>query len=255
MVVRHRIVTLAETGSTNADAMRLALAGEALPLWVRADRQTAGRGRAGRSWHSGPENLQASLAIHCDAQLQKASELSLLAGIAVVDAIRAISPLADNRSLRLKWPNDVLIGPAKAGGILLETTTARREPGFLAVIGFGVNVGASPSDLGRATASLVDGGFVTTPEQLLDALADQCAAWLQRWDCGKGFADIKAAWMERAGPLGEALTITTASGPVSGTYLGLSDTGGLVADLGGTIETITFGDVFLIAPQQQSDGQ
>lgn len=256
---RHRIVHLAETGSTNADAMRFALAGEELPLWVSAERQTAGRGRAGRSWVSDTGNLQASLAIACDAPLQNAGQLSLLAGIALVDAIRAISPLAETSGLRLKWPNDLLIGPAKAGGILLETTTARGElghkPGFLAVIGFGVNVTSCPGDLGRATASLADFDAALTRDELLDSLADQSDAWLARWNGGRNFADIRLAWIARAGLVGEAITIQTPSGPMAATYQGLSDTGALLADAGGTLQTISYGDVFLIAPTQQSSGQ
>ena len=89
-----RIIQLDETGSTNADAMRLALAGEPLPLWVAAKRQTAGRGRAGRSWISGAGNLQASLAVVCAAPLGSAGQLSLVAGISAFDAVRLTSALA-----------------------------------------------------------------------------------------------------------------------------------------------------------------
>jgi BirA family transcriptional regulator, biotin operon repressor / biotin---[acetyl-CoA-carboxylase] ligase len=251
----HRIIRLTETGSTNADAMRMALAGEALPLWVSAERQVSGRGRAGRTWLAMPGNLQASLAFTSTAPLQRAGELSLVAGIALIDAIRTISPLAEQCKLRLKWPNDLLIGTAKAGGILVETTTARGEPssepslqpGFLAVLGFGLNVETSPADAGRVTASLGQSGIVTPAETVLDALADQCDAWIKRWDNGKGFADVRAAWMQRAGALGEPIQIQTASGPVSGTYQGLAPSGALLAEVNGRTETITYGDVELIA--------
>src|SRR6185437_573813 len=139
-----RILHLRETGSTNADAMRLALKGEDLPLWVIADRQTAGRGRAGRSWVSPTGNLYASLAICCAAPIEKAGQLSLVAGISLFDAIRATTGLAPDAGLRLKWPNDVLLGLAKMGGILVESTSARGSPGFLAVLGFGVNIDNAP---------------------------------------------------------------------------------------------------------------
>lgn len=258
---QHRIVHLAETGSTNADAMRFALAGEALPLWVAAERQTSGRGRAGRTWSSEPGNLQASLAFASAAPLQKAGELSLLAGIALIDAIRSISPLAEMRRLRLKWPNDVLIGPAKAGGILVETTTARGEAsfpqgqGFLAVIGFGLNVASCPDDLGRAATALAREGIATTPAAVLDALASQCAEWIGRWDDGRGFDAVRQAWMARAGVIGEAITVNTASGPVAATYEGLDATGALLAGIGGRTQTITYGDVALIAPTAEGTEQ
>ncbi|MEQ1670658.1 MAG: biotin--[acetyl-CoA-carboxylase] ligase [Hyphomicrobium sp.] len=259
---RHRIVRLTETGSTNADAMRLALTGEELPLWVTAGRQTGGRGRSGRTWVSDPENLQASLAFAASAPLQKAGELSLLAGIAVIEAIRATSPLADRTGLRLKWPNDLLIGPAKAGGILVETTTARtmahREPhfkgGFLAVIGVGLNVATCPEDTGRAVTSLALNGLAVTPAEVLYALADQCDAWIARWDEGRGFEQIRDAWMARAGAFGEAISVQTDTGLLTGTYQGLAPSGALLAEVAGRIETITYGDVALIAPTDKGSG-
>lgn len=258
---RHRIIRLSETGSTNADAMRFALAGEALPLWVLAERQTAGRGRAGRAWASMPGNLQSSLAIASKAPLQRAGELSLIAGIAAFEAIRSMSPLAERSGLRLKWPNDVLIANAKAGGVLVETTVARGEPafqngaGFLAIIGFGLNVATGPGELGRAVTSLAEHGIAATPDKILEILADQCDAWIARWDDGEAFADIRQAWMVRAGAIGEAITVQTASGPVTGTYQGLAPSGALLAEIAGRIETITYGDVALIAPTHKGSGQ
>lgn len=252
---QHRIVHLAETGSTNDDAMRFALKGEALPLWVTADRQTTGKGRAGRAWTSEPGNLQASLAITSAAPLNRAGELSLLAGIALIDAIRDVSPLAETSRLRLKWPNDVLVGPAKAGGILVETTTARGEPGFLAVIGFGLNIASYPQDLGRAATSLAKEGTSVTPDTVLAALAHQCSNWIARWDEGRGFESIRQAWMSRAGVLGEAITVNSTSGPVAATYQGLDETGALLANIGGRLQTITYGDVALIAPTDKGMAQ
>ena len=251
---RHRIIRLSDTGSTNADAMRLALSGEALPVWVTAERQSAGRGRAGRDWVSGPGNLQASLALTCQAPLQNAGELSLLAGIALVDAIRTISPLAQTAGLRLKWPNDLLIGTSKAGGILVETTTARGEPGFLALIGFGLNVVTCPGDLGRAVTSLAQSGLDVEREDVLGALADQCSTWIERWENGRAFSVVRDAWLSRAGSIGEPITIQTASGPVSGTYQGLAPSGALLAAIAGRIETISYGDVALIAPTGKGNG-
>jgi BirA family transcriptional regulator, biotin operon repressor / biotin---[acetyl-CoA-carboxylase] ligase len=258
----HRIIRLTETGSTNADAMRLALAGEALPLWVTAERQSAGRGRAGRSWVSEPGNLQASLAFGAKAPLQKAGELSLVAGIALIDAIRTISPLAERSGLRLKWPNDLLSVTAKAGGILVETTTSHGkpslqhslQPGFLAVLGFGLNIATCPADTGRATAALAQSGIDVTPDQVLSSLADQCDAWIGRWNDGRGFNDIRDAWMQRAGTIGEAITVQTASGPVTGTYQGLAPSGALLAEVAGQVETITYGDVALIGPSGEGNG-
>lgn len=240
-----RVIHLAETASTNADAMRLALAGESLPLWVSANRQTAGRGRAGRTWVSEPGNLQASVAVTTLAPLKEAGALSLIAGIALIDAIKSCAPLAERLPIRLKWPNDVLIGAAKAGGILVETTTVRGEPGFLAVIGFGMNLKNWPENLGRDATALADHAIDLAPDALIATLAATSTKWLDSWDEGRGFAAIRSAWMDRAGPIGEAITVNTASGPVSATYRGLASSGALLAEIDGREQTISYGDVLL----------
>src|SRR5262245_60658958 len=115
----HNVVTFPTLDSTNAEALRRALAGEMGPLWIVAERQTGGRGRSGRSWLSEPGNLHASLLTVLPVSAPEAAQLSLVAGVAAVDAIRVAMSLPKDDALRLKWPNDVLITRAKAGGILV----------------------------------------------------------------------------------------------------------------------------------------
>jgi BirA family transcriptional regulator, biotin operon repressor / biotin---[acetyl-CoA-carboxylase] ligase len=250
---RHRIVNVAETGSTNKDAMRLALAGEALPLWVSAERQTAGRGRAGRLWISERGNLHASLAVISHAPLARAGELALVAGLALFDTVRATMPLVETIGLRLKWPNDLLIGSAKAGGILVESTTARGEPGFLAVIGFGLNIATCPGDLGRSVTALARHGSAPAISDVLSVLCDQSQSWIAAWDQGRNFDEIRSAWLARGGPIGEPISVQTQSGLVSGTFKGLSASGALLAEVGGQTQTITHGDVSLVAETGKDD--
>lgn len=240
-----RIIHIDETGSTNADAMRLAVNGEDLPLWVIADRQTAGRGRQGRTWVSPKGNLYASLAFCCPAPIERAGQLSLVAGISLFEAIRTSTDLAQDAGLRLKWPNDVLIGAAKMGGILVESTSARGSPGFLAVIGFGVNVVSAPDDLDRQATALGRHGNAPSPNALLMALSDQVSRWLEVWDGSENFPDIRRAWIERAGSIGEPITVNSVDGRISGRYQGLSETGALLAEVNGQIREISHGDVAL----------
>lgn len=240
-----RILHIDETDSTNADAMRLALKGEALPLWVIADRQTAGRGRAGRSWASPKGNLYTSIAFCCSAPMEKAGQLSLLAGISLFEAIRVSVDLAQDAPLRLKWPNDILMGTAKMGGILVESTSARGSPGFLAIVGFGLNLSSHPDDLGRAATSLACHAPVQAPTTLLDALTAQFPTWLDVWKNGDDFAAVRRAWMERAGPVGEPITVNAPTGPISGTYRGLAESGALLAEVNGQVREINHGDVAL----------
>ncbi len=251
----HTTIRLSETASTNQDALRLALAGEKLPLWVSAERQSAGRGRSGRTWVSVAGNLHASVAISVAAPPALAGQLALVSGLALYEAVRAAAPPAKKMDLRLKWPNDLLIGAAKVGGILVESTTVGDKAGIIAVIGFGLNIAAAPDQLGRAVTSLCAAGIETEPETVLQNLAEELKVWLERWDNTRGFGAIRSSWMERAGPLGEHITFNSGQGPVHGTYQGLSETGGLIAEVEGRRETITFGDVMLAAAADTSDDE
>lgn len=241
-----KILHFAETGSTNADAMRLALEGEALPFWVTADVQTGGRGRSGRQWISQPGNLHASLAIRCNAPKDKAGQLSLLAGISLMDAVLATMDLAPEAELRLKWPNDLLIGVAKVGGILIESTTLRDGSGILAILGFGLNLVAFPDAIGRQVTALARHGTPPEPRMLLSALSERLFFWLDRWNGASGFDAIRAAWIERAGPVGEAIAVNTAAGPLSAAYKGISETGALLVEIDGGTREFNYGDVTLV---------
>ena len=235
-----------EIDSTNGEAMRRALAGEAGPLWVLADRQTSGRGRSGRSWTSPPGNLYASLLFLTSAPIAKVGQLSLVAGVATIDAIRDAGPLESGETLRLKWPNDILIGAAKAGGILVESSTRGREERIVAVIGIGLNLASAPAELGRAATYLAAHGLTLSPREALCFLAREMDAWLKTWNDGAGFAAVREAWLARAGPVGEPLRVSANEGPMEGSFAGLDDEGALmIADGDGRVRRFTYGDVTL----------
>lgn len=236
-----RLVHLASCGSTNAEAMRLAAAGDDLPLWVLADRQMAGRGRSGRGWVSEPGNLLASLVVPLSAPPSAIPQLSLLAGVAAVDAIRAAC--GDVPGLRLKWPNDVLAGGGKLGGILVEASEIRS--GRVAVIGIGINVATAPVGLERGAASLADLGFSVNTLEMLAFLAEAMHEWLANWQAGAGFGDVRGAWLGRTGPSGEPISVNGSAGPLSGSFAGLDPDGALLMrETGsGAMRRITFGDV------------
>ncbi len=128
-----------ETGSTNADLLA-ALDRLARPTLLIARTQTAGRGRAGRSWHSAPgKSLTFSLAWKFAAPLQALVGLPLAVGVALAEALA----MFDLRT-RLKWPNDVLYEGRKLAGILIESASAGPDPraASWAVIGIGINMAA-----------------------------------------------------------------------------------------------------------------
>lgn len=232
--------------STNAEAMRIGNQGSVPPVWVVAECQTAGRGRSGRTWVSPSGNLFASLLIKTKADITALHQLSLVTGVAVFNAVQSMSS-SRIETLRLKWPNDLLAGRSKTGGILVESTTAPEGSGYLAVLGIGLNVLANPEVEGRPDVTCLAGlGVEISPEQAIDHLDRELHAALNVWDDSAGFPAIRAAWLERCGPIGEPITVQANDGPLMGTFAGLDDDGALLFDIkGGERRRCTYGDVTL----------
>ncbi|MGD9670072.1 MAG: biotin--[acetyl-CoA-carboxylase] ligase [Hyphomicrobiaceae bacterium] len=248
-----RWVELEEVDSTNAEAMRRALAGERGPLYIRADRQTAGRGRSGRVWEAPTGNLALSRLGRTGAPAGAVPQLSLVAGVAVYKSAAAALGLGDNaRRLLLKWPNDVLLDGAKLAGILVEATTVGGEQ--IAVIGIGLNVAHAPEIPGRRTAALA---AVAGPEPVLSDVTRDVARHLDDalalWDEGRGFDAIRHAWLSASTPKGTAMTIENRMGQVTGFFRGLDADGALVlVDGEGRLRRYAYGDVTLASEQEMS---
>ena len=252
-----RFLRIATIDSTNAEAMRMAASGETGPLWIRAETQSSGRGRAGRSWTSVPGNLYASLLTRLPCPPGVVHQLSLVTGVAVVDALRqaAATQGLEIPGLRLKWPNDVLIGNAKLVGILPESTTTAGSPALTVVIGVGINLAGHPADTGRAVTHLAAHGPNLDPETALGLLAVSMQTWLARWDCGACFAGIRQAWLDRAGPPGEQVSINTGQAKIEGTFTGIDADGALLLrDRDGAERRFTYGDVTLAAATPGVEG-
>jgi len=126
----------AVTGSTNSDALAAARDGAAHGSVFFADEQAAGRGRGDHRWQSvAGEGLYVSLLMRPTVSAAQLPLIPLAAGLAAADAIRAVAGVV----IDLRWPNDLLIGPRKVGGILVESKTEAAGPAF-AVVGVGINV-------------------------------------------------------------------------------------------------------------------
>jgi len=223
--------------------MRRAAAGEPGPLWILADTQTAGRGRSGRSWASEPGNLHASLLVRLALPSPRAYQLSLVAGVAVLEAVRrAVSPVPS--ALRLKWPNDLLVASEKTGGILVESSSSAGQS-LAAVIGIGINLVSHPAGVDRPVTHLgAHATQIPAPAALLDVLASYMQHWLAVWQNGQGFPEVREAWLSGAHPIGERLRIVAGAKTVEGTFAGLDPEGALIlADPSGRKESFTFGDV------------
>jgi BirA family biotin operon repressor/biotin-[acetyl-CoA-carboxylase] ligase len=239
--VRHqRYETL---GSTNAEALARARAGERGPLWISAAAQTGGRGRRGKSWVSPPGNLYATLLLTEPSPPALAPQLSFVAGLAVHDAVAACASQLEPK-LRLKWPNDLLLGGRKLSGMLIE---AESQPRFSVAIGIGVNCVSHPPDTGYGATDLQANNVAVAAQDLLPRLAAAMNARLTQWGAGAGFAAIRSDWLARAAGLGEAIMVRLPEREITGIFEGIDADGRLlIATPDRTTETVAAGDVFTL---------
>jgi BirA family biotin operon repressor/biotin-[acetyl-CoA-carboxylase] ligase len=251
------VLALARTASTNDDARALAARGAPHGTLVVADTQDAGRGRLGRAWASPPgAGLYASLLLVPERPRAEWPLASLVAGIAVVDAVRRLVPARDAAArVGLKWPNDTLVerpggARAKLSGVLAETCAyGGGRGGEALIVGIGVNITAAPPDLGaRATALaslLAEPPHADPRRALLDALVDALAAALALWDTA-GAAGVVAAWNARALGIGEPVRLVGGDGVIAGRLVGVDARGALlVDDAAGTRHVAWAGDLEL----------
>ncbi len=253
MEPRATLVVLDEVESTQDEARALLKAGHEGPVWILARRQTAGRGRSGRTWDSAEGNLTASLLICETAARNVLPQLSHVAALALHKAVRAIAMrygamrVAD--ALELKWPNDLLLLRHKLAGILLESEAAigERTP---VIIGWGVNIRHVPggTDLRWPAISLAESGLHVLPEVLLQELDDHFWRWHTLWKQG-GFRPIREAWMKRAWGVGRRMRVNTGTGPIEGTFRGLDESGAMILEEdAGRIHALHAGEIEGLRP-------
>ncbi len=213
-----------------------AAAGAAEGCWLRAVEQTAGRGRLGRAWVSPPGNLYASTIVRLRATDPSAATLALVAAVGLDETLRAYGA-----EPWIKWPNDLFIGDAKLTGILLERS------GDAVVVGIGVNLAHHPDGLDRPVTSLPAAGLAAPdPDLFLSDLAEAFARWMATWR--RSLDEVRRRWLERAHPIGTALSVRLPDQPpIEGVFDGLDEDGALRLRLpSGSVQVIHAGDVFTI---------
>lgn len=238
------IETVEVTGSTNADLIERIRAGEGIAegYWLRAERQTGGRGRLGRKWESPSGNLFCSTVIDIVEGDAAAHSLSFVVALAVSDGLkRSLMPGAE---VLLKWPNDALVRDAKIAGILLERV------GDKVVAGIGVNVGHAPTIPGRETTSVIheNGKHGCNPALVMSVIADALVKRIGDWR-EFGLPATLNAWTAAAHPVGTSMSVNRgSSNELRGHFAGLADDGALLLRLAnGSMRTIHAGDVAMIA--------
>ena len=245
----YRLVEVESIDSTNAEAKRLAESGAPDYTLVWAKRQTAGRGRRGRSWVSSEGNLYFSILLRMPYPIRDVMQLGFVAANAVADAVQVLVPRG--AFVNVKWPNDVLVENQKIAGILMEAEMDAAKPGQLEwlVLGIGVNINSHPADIDSehpATSLAAQGvtGAGLDVQAMLDTLAKRFLAGVATWR-NLGFGPIRRHWLARAKGLGGPVTVRLADETLHGIFAALDEDGALVLHLDGQPNRrITAGDVF-----------
>jgi BirA family biotin operon repressor/biotin-[acetyl-CoA-carboxylase] ligase len=241
------IQVLEETDSTNSRLLALPPPPAGKARVCLAEYQTEGRGRRGRQWLSPPgAGIWLSLAWQFDRPPDNLSALSLVAGLAARTGMVELGI----PGVLLKWPNDLVVGDAKLGGVLVEMRAEGNGP-CLVVIGLGVNHrlpsglpakianagGLAPVDLTRAC-----GAQPPPRNAVAAALVSALAARLDEMG-RRGTGNIQAEWQHADAIAGRQVTVEERGRQISGRAVGIDVDGALRIDQGGGIVRITAGDV------------
>jgi BirA family biotin operon repressor/biotin-[acetyl-CoA-carboxylase] ligase len=234
--------------STNTFLRDLAAADPTVPhaTLALADFQSAGRGRLDRTWLAPPATcLLFSLLLRPVWPSARLPWLAMIAGLAVIEAIEAVTPLRP----ALKWPNDIVMVREngrlfKLGGILLELLQSGNERP-VAIVGTGLNVNIAPGELPagrlRPTSLLIECGEAVAREPLLAAILARHEAWYR---AAAGGHSPRAAWRDRLTGLGQPVRVTTPLGYRYGVAEDVDSRGNLLLrSADNRLETISAGDI------------
>ncbi len=242
----YQIIDYLQLDSTNNKAKEFVKDknNKAHKVVIRAQTQTAGRGRHKREWISPSGNLYISIILDLADKKNKFSELSFVTSIALYNTLKKYLP--HNITIGYKWPNDVLVDSKKIAGILLENHSD--YPNNI-IIGIGLNIQSSP----KFAANIL---YQTTcinelikadidKEELTLNLLVEFERILAKWH-KDSFAVIKELWLDNALNLGKELKINLVNEEYKGIFLGLDDSGSLILqEKAGNIRYIKSGDVYL----------
>ena len=233
--------------STNRVAVELAQGGAPEGTVVLADHQTAGRGRLQRSWQSPPGcNLYLSVILRPAIPPHDAAQITLLAGVAVAEAISAVCP----ERVGIKWPNDLLVGGRKVCGILTEAKMAMgRIDSVIVGVGLNVNIDSAdfdPAHRETATSLREETGRDHSREDLLFLLCERFEQWYEIFQ-HEGFAPVKDSWLARTAMAGKRLRVLFRDEVREGVFAGIDRDGALlIADEQGAVRRVNAGDATII---------
>lgn len=225
----RRAIFAEELASTNKTAMELGAEGEAKGLIITAEKQTAGRGRHARTWHSPAGlNLYLSLLIRPSLQQYRIPELAMLTAIALRQAILSIEP---DLPIGLKWPNDLWVQQRKVSGILCEAASTQKF-GLHTVVGVGLNINSTlenfPEELQNTATSLkIATGKNYSRAKILAAFLNIFEKQYDLWENSIHFDPFIKIWNSHDILVGRQIELCQKDNIIKGTVLGISQDGRL----------------------------
>jgi BirA family biotin operon repressor/biotin-[acetyl-CoA-carboxylase] ligase len=238
----YHLLSFDELDSTNEEARRLAQNGGSHGAVIWAKRQTGGKGRMGRNWVSSEGNLFVSVLLQPGKPLDELSQLSFVTAVAVIEALEDM--VAKPAKLQCKWPNDILLGDRKLGGILLESFQSTDGRAWV-VVGLGVNVDSFPPRTEFPATCLKDAGVeLVSAKIILSRFIHHFIDCYNEWDI-KGFASLRKRWLQSAWGMEQRLCAHLPEGNIEGIAEGIDTSGSLLLKLeNGKTHRIHAGDVF-----------
>ncbi|KAE9644342.1 bifunctional biotin--[acetyl-CoA-carboxylase] ligase/biotin operon repressor BirA [Pseudomonas sp. PB106] len=236
------VTVLDSVDSTNAEALRVIGQGGLAPFLVLAERQVSGRGRRGRVWISPfAENLYYSLVLRIDGGMRQLEGLSLVVGLAVLQALRSFGVA----SAGLKWPNDVLVSNKKIAGILLELVGDPADVCHV-VLGIGINVNMQRADeVGQQWTSIrLESGRNSDRNTFVVELNRQLSTYIQRHQMD-GFSALQVEWEANHLWQDHSVSLIAGSTQIDGVVLGVDSQGALRLKVDGVEKVFSGGELSL----------
>ncbi|MFX0054154.1 MAG: biotin--[acetyl-CoA-carboxylase] ligase [Promethearchaeota archaeon] len=242
-ILAPRLIVLDEVGSTNAVAKQRVLEGEGEGLVVVADKQTEGRGRHDRVWISPEGSLYLSIVLKPRVNESLSPLLGLLMGCASATAIMKLGVIP----VRLKWPNDILVGQRKIGGILSELVTEGDEVKGV-VLGVGINQNVKrekfPPEIRNGMTTIYEEICSNTSrEHLVSRIVGEIDRRLITIQAAESFAPMLIEYNGLCDTLGKKVKVKQETSVIEGVAESIDETGSLIVNTGTGREVVTLGDV------------
>jgi BirA family biotin operon repressor/biotin-[acetyl-CoA-carboxylase] ligase len=245
-ILGKEVLSYRTLGSTNQLAFRLAEGGVGEGTLIVSDEQTKGRGRMGRSWHSPPGvGLWMSLILRPDLPPFKAPGLSICAGLALAQAIKALTGM----DAKIKWPNDCLVNDLKVGGILLELSAELDRINFV-IAGIGVNVNHQPSDFPKKLSSSASSVRIEYGEKI--PRMKLLCMFMEKFEAiyldfkRNGLAPQRHLIKRYSSLLGKKVVVRLGKEKIEGIAEDIDDNGSLVIKAGKEMKVVRAGEVTMV---------